>query len=142
MGVMKTIEEARANFEAATTVIPERYRMGVSKADWASRAASDQAEANFNAAMSEALSKKSRQAGVKKVSNEEWRSAAMEKGGAVIGTRIRESLAKWQEKFGPIYSAVQAEVGRLPAPTVDPMSNIDLRLKPVVRAWRKHAGKG
>ena len=138
---MKTIEEARANFEAATTTIPDRYKRGVDKADWQTNAGSDQAEANFNAAMSEALSKKARQTAVKKVSNEEWRKNASEKGGAVIGQRVRDSLGKWQEKFAPLYQSVQSEVARLPQKTTDPMANIDTRLKPVVKAWRKAAGK-
>lgn len=142
MGVMKTIEEARANFDAAAATIPERYKSGVAKADWQSAAASDAAEANFSAGISKALADKSRQKGVRAISNEEWRTQAINKGGAVIGTRIRDSLEKWQVKFAPIYQAVQSEVGRLPARTTDPMANIDARLKPVVRVWRKASGKG
>lgn len=138
---MKTIEQARANFDAAAATIPERYKLGVAAAEWQSAAMSDAAEANFNAGISKALAEKSRQKGIRGVSNEEWRKQAIDKGGAVIGTRIRDSLAKWQEKFAPIYQAVQSEVGRLPARTVDPMANIDARLKPVVLAWRKAAGK-
>jgi len=138
---MKTLEEARANFVASAALIPERYKLGVSRADWSGKAASDQAEANYAAAMTKALSQKSRQTGVKKVSNADWQNAAITKGGAVIGTRIRESEEKWATKFGPIYQAVQADIGRLPGRTTDAMQNIDARLKPTVKSWQKHAGK-
>ena len=42
--VVKTIDEARANFENAIGYIPDRYASGVQKADWATPAGSEQAE--------------------------------------------------------------------------------------------------
>ena len=61
--VMKTLTEARENFENSTPYIPERYKSGVLKADWQPPAGSEVAEKNFAGAMGEVITKKLRQAG-------------------------------------------------------------------------------
>ena len=138
---MKTKEEARANLEASVAYIPDRYRAGVARADWATHAGSDQAEKNFADSMAKAISKKTRQMKVKAVSNSEWQSKAIEKGGAVIGQRIRDSIDKQSAKWAPIYDRVVSDVARLPAKTVDFRTNITNRVVGTVEAWKKHSGK-
>lgn len=138
---MKTAEQARANLEASVTYIPERYKQGVSTADWQAKAASDAAERNYADAVSNAVAKKSRQAGVRKVTNEEWKAAATNKGGAVIGTRIRESLDKQSANWKPIYDRVTADVAKLPPRTVDFRTNVTNRVMGTVESWKKAAGK-
>lgn len=138
---MKTKEEARANFEVSTSYIPERYKAGVARADWATKAGSDQAETNYAAGVSKAIAAKRRQINVRKVSNADWQALAINKGGAVIGTRIAESMDKWAAKFGPIYDSVKADVLRLPARTVDFRSNITNRVVGTVESWKRHSGK-
>ena len=138
---MKTKEEARANLEASVAYIPDRYKAGVSRADWATPAGSDQAERNFAASMATAISKKTRQLRVKAVSNSTWQSQAMEKGGAVIGQRIRDSVDKQATKWGPIYDRVVSDIARMPARTVDFRTNITNRVVGTVEAWKKHSGK-
>jgi len=138
---MKTKEESRANLEASVSYIPDRYRAGVSRADWATKASSDAAEKNFADSMSRAIATKSRQNGVKKVSNADWQRLASEKGGAVIGERVRASIDKQAANWSPIYDAVAATVSRLPARTIDFRANITARLLPVVEASKKAAGK-
>lgn len=138
---MKTKEEARANLEASITFIPDRYRAGIGRADWQTKAASDAAEKNFADAMSQAIAKKTRQLGVRRVANTEWQRLASEKGGAVIGERIRGALDKQAARWGPIYDGVTALVGRLPPKTVDFRANITARLVPTVEQWKKGAGK-
>jgi len=138
---MKTKEEARANLEASVGYIPERYRAGVARADWATPAGSDQAERNYADAVAKAVAAKRRQVAVRKVSNAEWQSRASEKGGAVIGERIRGSLDKYAARFGPIFDAVKADVTRLPARGVDFRSNITNRVVGTVESWKRHSGK-
>jgi len=138
---MKTKEEARSNLEASIAFIPDRYRAGVNKADWATPAGSEQAERNYADAVSKAVAKKSRQAAVKRVSNSEWQSRASEKGGAIIGERIRGALDKQAAKWGPIYDRVQSDVARLAPRTTDFRSNITNRVVGTVESWKKHAGK-
>lgn len=139
--VMKTKEEARANFEAAIAYIPARYEAGVKKADWAGPAGSEQAEANYAAAVQNAISKKSRQAGVRSVPNAEWQNAAATKGAPIIGGRIRAALGKWLSEWGPQYDQVRSTVDGLPPKTVDYIANINNRLVPTVAAWKRAAGK-
>lgn len=138
---MKTKEEARANLEASVSYIPDRYKAGVGRADWATPAGSDQAEKNFAASMGAAIAKKTRQLKVKAVSNSEWQSRAIEKGGAVIGERIRGAIDKQAAKWGPVYDRVVSDVARLPARTVDFRTNITNRVVGTVEAWKKHSGK-
>jgi hypothetical protein len=139
--VLKTRAEAKANFEAAVTYIPSRYTAGVKKADWAGPAGSDVAEANWAAGVSKAAADKRRQAAIRLVSNTEWQTAAAEKGGPIIGDRIRKALGKWEGKWGPMYDAVAGAVPTLPARTVNWEENIDRRLKAVVRKWKEVSGK-
>lgn len=138
---MKTKEEAKANLAASVAFIPDRYRAGISRADWQTKAASESAEKNFADSMSRAIASKSRQVGVKKVSNAEWQAVASEKGGAVIGERIRSAIDKQAANWSPIYDAVQSTVGRLPARGIDFRANVTNRLLPVVEAQKKAAGK-
>jgi len=138
---LKTKEEARANLEASVAYIPDRYKAGVARADWATPAGSDQAEKNFADSMAKAISKKTRQLRVKAVSNSEWQSKAVEKGGAVIGQRIRDSIDKQSAKWSPIYDRVVSDIARMPARTVDFRTNITNRVVGTVEAWKKHSGK-
>jgi len=139
--VMKTRAEAKANLENAISFIPERYTLGVQKADWLGPAASDSAEKNFADGIAKAVADKRRQKAIKTLTNEEWRSAAVDKGSGVIGERIRASLDKYDANFGPMYEQVQNKVNALPARTVNWRDNIQKRLVPVVESWRRAAGK-
>lgn len=139
--VHKTRAEAKENLEAAIAYIPDRYIAGVKKADWLGPAGSDQAERNYADGISKAVTNKSRQKGVKKVSNTEWQDAAANKGGPIIGERIRGALDKYDANFGPMLEAVNSKVDTLPPRTVDWRNNISKRLIPTVEAWKKAAGK-
>jgi hypothetical protein len=139
--VLKTKEEAKANFEASISYIPERYKSGVNKADWLNPAKSDAAEKNFADGVGKAISQKTRQKEIAKMSNEDWKNAAVNKGAGIIGERIRGALDKWSNNWGPLYDQVASRVGALPPKTVDWRANINNRLIPVVETWRKAAGK-
>jgi hypothetical protein len=139
--VIKSKEEAKANLEASISYIPARYESGVRKADWQGPAGSEQAETNYASGVQAAIGKKSRQAGVRKVSNSDWQSAAIAKGKPIIGERIRGALGKWSTNFGPVYDAVAGKVSTLPPKTTDFRANINNRLVPVVEEWKRAAGK-
>ena len=139
--VLKTKEEAKANFEAAIAYIPARYESGVKKADWLTPAKSDAAEKNFAEGVGKAVAQKLRQKAIQGMTNEEWKNAAVTKGAPIIGERIRGALDKWATEFGPIYDAVCSKVATLPPSGLDWRANINTRLVPVVEAWKKAAGK-
>jgi len=138
---LKTKDEARANFEAAIAYIPSRYEVGVRKADWLTPAGSDQAEANYATAVSEAVAEKRRQTKIRELTNADWQNAAIAKGVPIIGDRIRAALDKWVEEWGPMYDQIVALVERLPPKTLDWRANINNRLVPIVETWKKAAGK-
>lgn len=141
MGNHKTIGEAKANLENAITYIPERYKTGVSKADWATPAASDEAESNFAAAIAKAIADGTRQKKIREVSNETWKGAAMDKGARNIGEGIRKGLPKYTAKMGPVLDAMNSAADSAPARTTDWRANINNRLIPVIEAAKRAAGK-
>jgi len=139
--VLKTKEEARANFEAAIAYIPSRYEAGIKKADWLTPAGSDQAEANYATAVSEAVAEKRRQKKIREMANVDWQDAAITKGVPIIGERIRAALDTWITEWGPMYDQVVTTIEKLPPKTLDWRANINNRLVPVVETWKKAAGK-
>ena len=139
--VHKTTAEARANLEASIAYIPARYEAGVKKADWLGPASSEQSEKNYATGVNKAVANKSRQKGVKKVSNADWQNAAVNKGAPIIGERIQGALDKYEQNFGPVYDRVLATVKTLPPKTTDFMANINKRLVPTVKAWKAASGK-
>lgn len=142
MGVHKTLAEARANFESAIPMIRPRYEAGVDKATWADKASSSQAEENYATAVQKAISNKTRAKMCREAGDAAWKTGAKEKGGPIIGTRLTAAMPKYEEKFGPIYAGVTADVDRMPPKTVDWRTNIEQRLVKTVESWKKHSGKG
>ena len=138
---MKTKEEAKANLEQSLTFVGDRYTNAVKRADWATKASSDQAERNYAASMSQVIAKKTRQINTKKVSNSTWQEAAATKGGAIIADRMRGALEKQAAKWAPIYDAVVSDVQRLAPRTIDFRTNITNRVVGTVESWKKHSGK-
>jgi hypothetical protein len=139
--VIKTKEQAKANFEAAVAYIPERYKAGVAAADWYTPAKSDAAERNYADAVSKAIAAKARQKAIAALNNDVWKNAAVTKGAAIIQDRIRTALDKWLATWGPMYDQVASVVPTLPAKTLDWRANISNRLVKVVETWKKAAGK-
>jgi hypothetical protein len=139
--VLKTKEQAKANFEAAISYIPDRYRAGVAAADWHTPAKSDVAEKNYADAVSRAVATKARQKAIAALSNDYWKTAAVSKGAPIIAERIRGALDKWLGTWGPMYDQVASIVPTLPPKTLDWRSNINNRLVKVVETWKKASGK-
>lgn len=138
--VLKTADQAKANFQASIAYIPTRYTQGVQVADWLTPAKSDAAERNYADGVGVAVANKTRQRAIQNLTNEDWKTAAVQKGAPIIGQRIQGSLDKWAANWSPMYSRITALVPTLPAPTIDFMTNINNRLVPVVRAWKQAAG--
>ncbi|MEM2447290.1 MAG: hypothetical protein QW734_11610 [Candidatus Bathyarchaeia archaeon] len=139
--VVKTKEQARANFEAAVTYIPDRYKAGIMVADWLTPAKSDVAERNYADAVSKAVAEKRRQKAIAAMTNDEWKNAAITKGAPIIAERIRAALDTWLRNWGPMYDQVVSVVSTLPPKTLDWRANINNRLVKVVETWKKAAGR-
>jgi hypothetical protein len=140
--IPRSIDEARANLEASISVIPERYRTAVERAEFVKYAASDAAEKNWADKVSMAIQAKSRQAGVRRAGDAAWKAGALNKGVARIGEGLRQGLDKWHQNFSKPYAAVVSVVQGLPPKGIDPIANIDARAKPVVRAFVQNKVRG
>lgn len=139
----KTIQQAAENLRqvASQGIIGPRYIAGVRAADWQTAASSAQAEQNYAAGVQAAVAEGRRRAGIMEVSNEQWRTAAEQKGGAVIGQRILGAIDKYTRGFGPILSAMNSAASSLPPRTTSPSQNIQNRMVPIVRAAVEASGK-
>jgi len=130
---VKPLEQIKANYRSGASVATERYKEGIrSSSDWKTKATSSEAESLFAAKMQEAIANESRRKGLEKVSESEWKTKAENVGGARISQGMIASVDKMATGYAPIRSALESLT--LPPRTADPMSNIDARVKPVVRA--------
>jgi len=141
MVVHKTIAEAKKNLEESIPYIGTRYVTSVKRADWSGPAGSDQAEANFADGVAKAVAAKTRQKGVRLVTNADWQTAAAELGGPIIGERVRAGLTKYEANMGPVLDAMNAAADAAVPKGPDFRANITNRLIPVVEAARRAAGK-
>jgi len=133
--VHKSAAEARDHLRDIVPKIKERYEASTSRAAWADEASSEEAESNFNSAMTTVLASKKRQTRCREVGDSAYREGCRTKGAPIIGSRITASLDKYMNNFGKAYAGVLAVVDGLPRRGLDAMENIDNRLKPTVRAW-------
>lgn len=134
MAKHKTITDAAANLEAAIQYIPDRYKAGVTGANWQEAAGSDAAEANFAGAMQRAIAEKKRQTAIRNTPNSVWQNGATTKGYNNIGQGIRNGLGKYRTNFAPVLDAMNAAADAAPAKGIDWRQNINNRLMPVVEA--------
>ena len=139
---MKTVAQAKQNYEQSIGLVPERYRQGIGSADWKSGVSNEQANSNWKAGIQAAASADRWKRGVDMVSNEQWRAAALSKGANSIGEGMRMGSEKYRQNFEPVLSAIHAAVDALPPRTTDPSANIDARLKPVALAAHAAGRRG
>ena len=128
---VKPISEAKTNYKSAAAFVPARYEAGVKRATGVIEAAI-KGQALYEAKMSDPAVLARRAKALARISDEEWRRMALEKGKARIGTGMALGADKWEKEWRPYAEALSAL--ELPERTVDPMANIDNRLKAVVSA--------
>ena len=130
---VKPIEDAKANIESAAATIGPKYTRGVQTGKpWKENAASSAAESLYNQRMQEVLANQLRQKGIERVTEEDWRTPALNKGAQLIGPAFRLSKDKWARNTAPYLSVIANT--QIAERTTDPMANIDGRLKPIVQA--------
>lgn len=130
----KTINQAEENYEQSIAIVPARYQQGVENADWKKGVSNPAANENYKSGVQKAISENAWSKGVSKVSNEEWKTKALTKGAQSISEGMRQGKEKYAQNFAPVLSAINSAVANLPPRSTDAMSNIDSRLKPVVKA--------
>lgn len=136
---MRTIQQAVKNYRSSVATVPDRYKEGIAKADWATAAQRPETEANWASGVQRAASENAYSRGVRGVSNEEWKKMASTKGANSIVQGMTLGSEKYQRRFAPILDAMNSAAANLPARTQDANANIDARLKPVVAAAQQAA---
>jgi hypothetical protein len=130
---VKPIEDAKANIEAAASVVGGKYARGIDTGKpWKANAESDAAESLYAAATQEAIAARRRQRAISQLSEEDWKGPARQKGAQNIGPAMRMSKDKWAKNTQPYLQAIASV--NMAERTTDAMSNIDGRLKPIVQA--------
>lgn len=125
---VKSESEAKKNYEDSTALVPGRYAAGVNTATWQGPAQAGQGLYEEQMRRAEILQRRS--TGIGKVSDAQWKSAAITKGQNVIGSRMKAASQDQVDGFRPYRSALEGLT--LPAKTADPMANLLNRAGAVV----------
>ena len=131
---VKPQSEITKNFVDGASRAPAKYKQGVQRADWATPASSEAAEANYAAGVSDAVARKTRQTGVQKVGNSDWQRAAADKGAARIGPGMSASAGKQAANWAPYRSFLEGL--SLPDRTRNATENIQNRSIPVAQGMQ------
>ena len=134
---VKPLTEIQKNYADSSGTAAARYKAAIPRITWQTEALDGQDL--YVAQMSDPDVLARREDGINKVSDTEFRDAMLKKGAGVIGSRIKAAAPKMASGYAPIRSALEAVT--LEARTADPDTNIDNRVKPIVHAMRRAAGK-
>jgi len=130
---VKPLDVVKKNYSGAANTAAERYKESISQVSgWKERATSSEAEELWKAKIQEAIAAERRKKALEAVSESEWKDAAIKKGYSRIGQGMRAAVDKHAKNWAPYKDALEAV--DLPPRSVDPMANVDNRLKPIVAA--------
>jgi len=127
-----------ANFRAAIPGVAAKYKQGVQNTTGVIEAAKA-AQGLYVERMSDSNVLARRMTGLNKVTDADWQNGAMNKGAARIGAGMEAAASKQAANYEPIAQALEAV--QLPPRTADANTNIDNRVKPIVAAQQRAAGK-
>lgn len=138
----KTPELAGKHYEESIPLVSSRYSEGIDRVQgWKSAATSQQATKNYADGIQMALAKGLREKGLAKVTDEEWKTAAKNKGAASIGNAMTLAKDKYVRNVAPTMNAAISAINSAPARTTDYKTNVNNRLLKVIEAQKKAAGK-
>ena len=127
---MPSSDEIKKSYTASIPAVSGKYASAVGKTSGVIEAAK-RAESLYAQKMQEAIANRSREKGLDKVTDEDWRKAALEKGAARIGPGMAAAVNKQAAGYEPYRSALSGY--ELPARTADPMTNVNQRVGGVVQ---------
>ena len=135
---VKSSSEIKKNFEQSTAIVTERYKSGVSDAQWKDSAI--QGQDLYVQAMQNPTVLARRSKGINKVSDEQWRTSATTKGAPVIAQRMKDASGKQASGFEPYRVALENMT--LPSRTTDPAQNVANRVTPIAVKFRELKDSG
>ena len=121
----KSLGETQKAYEEAIPRAAANYKTGIQAASNVIEA-SKAAEENWKAGMQDAIGRNARLKGLEKVTDADWKKAALEKGAPRIGGGMTASKEKYNRGMGEVLSVLQGIT--LPPRTTDPMANVTNRV--------------
>lgn len=127
----KPLAQVQKNWEGSIARVPSAYKDGVAGASNVI-AKGVAAESLYQEKLQESFATNRRATNLAKVTDAEWKSAAMDKGARRIGEGMTKASGKFNKGIANVLTTIQ---GVTIAPrTSDPMQNVDNRVKPIVAA--------
>jgi len=130
----KSVEQAKKAWVDSIGRVPQRYADGV-KASSGFKEKALAGQTVYEQRMRDANVLARRQKGLEKISDEDWKRGALNKGAKRIGQGMQASQDKFGTGIGKVIGALQ-EVD-LPPRTADPEQNVLNRVLPIVRRLAK-----
>jgi hypothetical protein len=120
--------DRRKNYDDAAAYVPTRYNSGIDRCEWQAPALDGQALYEVQMKKDEVLARRSKS--IEKVTDASFKADAKEKGGKVIGARMKAAVDKQVTGWRPFGTAIEGLT--LIAKTDDPEQNVINRVVPVV----------
>ena len=143
MVTVRSASDAQSDYASSGGRASQRYARKIATvSNWQSQATSAEAEANYAAGVQDAVSAGRRAKALSAVSNSEWQSRSVTKGGPALAAGIGVSAQKWGKGAAPYLSALASVT--LPPKSTDGMTNLTNRAGAIVAAMeaQKKAIKG
>ena len=134
---VKPLEEIKKNYVGSAATASVRYAAAIPRITWQSEALAGQDL--YVAQMTNPSVLARRASGISEVSDSDFKDALTKKGAGRISGGISGAGDKMASGYAPIRSALESVT--LPARVADPDTNIENRVKPIVHAMRRAAGK-
>lgn len=133
-------DQLRQNYQTGVSAKGAKWLKNFTDATGKAEAAkSEAAESTFAAKMSAAIANRSRQKGLAGVSDSDMNAAAQAVGASGYTAPATAKAPKFAKKAKPYVDLAISVANALPPRGADPEANVDLRVKPIVRAL--HAKK-
>jgi len=132
-----TAAQARASYTQSIALVPQRYRDGVNASSgWQAKAAA--AEGIWAARVQEAAAEQRRARAIQKVSDADWKNAALNIGASRIGPGMTANSTKYEQKMSGVLNTIAGVT--LPPRTADVNSNIE-RVRVIANALHDKKGE-
>jgi len=131
----KSAADTVKRWTSAIGRVPGAYKDGVEGASNVIER-SKAAEETWKAAVQDAAAREARKKGLEKITDAEWKKAAIEKGAARIGAGMTAGKEKFNRGITEVLSVLSGIT--LPPRGLDPEGNVDGRVKPIARELHKH----
>ena len=140
--MQKTPEIAGKHYEESIPNVSSRYSEGIDRVtNWKTQSLSPSAKLNYETGIANSIRLGLREKGLAKVSEQEWKDAAKNKGAASIGNAMTLAKEKYVRNVAVTMNAAIAAINSAPARTSDYKTNVQNRLIRVIEAQKKAAGK-